>query len=175
MRNMKKILASLCALLLLGVVNATAQKVAVIDMEYILKAVPAYETANEQLSQLSKKWQKEVEAKLTEVQNMYKAYQTEQVFLSAEMKTQREETILAKEREANELKRKYFGADGDLFKKRESLMKPIQDEIYNALQEYSNEKGYQIILDKTSTVGMVFVAPKIDVSDDILAKLGYSK
>ncbi|MDO4190144.1 MAG: OmpH family outer membrane protein [Bacteroidales bacterium] len=172
---MKKVLVSLCALLLVGVMNTNAQKVAVIDMEYILKAVPAYETANEQLSQLSKKWQKEVEALLTEVQNMYKAYQTEQVFLSAEMKTQREEAILNKERQANDLKRKYFGADGDLFKKRESLMKPIQDEIYNALQEYCNEKGYQIILDKASTVGLIFVAPKIDVSDEVLVKLGYAK
>lgn len=172
---MKKILTALCILLLAGAMHLNAQKVAVVDMEYILRAVPAYETANEQLSQLSKKWQGEVETLLTEVQNMYKAYQTEQVFLSAEMKTQREEAILAKERQANELKRKYFGADGDLFKKRQSLMQPIQDEIYNAIQEYCNEKGYQIILDKASTVGLIFVAPKIDVSDDVLVKLGYAK
>lgn len=170
---MKKIIF---AMIMLGAcaVGAQAQKVAVIDMEYILKAVPAYETANEQLSQLSTKWQKEVEAILTEVQTMYKNYQTEQVFLSAEMKTKREEAIIAKEKEANELKRKYFGANGELFKKRESLMKPIQDEIYNALQQYCEEKGYQLILDKSSSMGLIFAAPKIDVSDEVLNKLGYS-
>ena len=152
-----------------------AQKFALIDMDYILKAVPAYETANEQLDQLSKKWQKEVETKLAEVQTMYKNYQTELVFMSADMKTKREEEIVAKEKEANELKRNYFGPQGELFKKRESLMKPIQEEIFTAVQTLANEKDYQLILDKSSNMSLIFASPKIDVSDAVLEKLGYSK
>lgn len=107
-----------------------AQKFALIDMEYILKNIPAYEMTNEQLSQVSKKWQNEVEAIQQEAQNMYKNYQSDLVFLSAEMKTKREEEIVKKEQEAQDLKRKYFGPEGELYKKRESLMKPIQDEVY---------------------------------------------
>ncbi|MDR0830451.1 MAG: OmpH family outer membrane protein, partial [Prevotellaceae bacterium] len=152
-----------------------AQKFAVVDMDYILKAIPAYESANDQLSQLSNKWQKEVEAMLTEVQTLYKNYQTELVFLSAEMKTKREEEIIAKEREANDLKKKYFGAEGELFKKREALIKPIQEEIYNGIQEMVNTKKYDLILDKNSNAGIIFAAPKLDISDEILQQLGYSQ
>jgi len=151
-----------------------AQKFAMVDMDYILKNIPSYESANDQLSQLSNRWQKEVEAKLAEIETMKKNYQTELVFLSAEMKTKREEEIIAKEREANELKRKYFGPEGELFKKREALVKPIQDEIYNAVQELCTSKGYQLILDKKSSSGIIFAAPKIDISDDVLKQLGYS-
>ena len=115
-------------------------------MEYILKNIPAYEMTNEQLSQVSKKWQNEVDALQQEAQNMYKTYQSDLVFLSAEMKTKREEEIVKKEQEAQDLKRKYFGADGELYKKRESLMKPIQDEIYNAVKEISEDKGYQLVI-----------------------------
>ncbi len=152
-----------------------AQKFALIDMEYIMKAIPSFESANDQLEQLSLKWQREVEAMLTEVQTMYKNYQTELVFLSDDMKTKREEEIIAKEQAANELKRKYFGPDGELYKKRESLMKPIQDEIYNAVQELCNEKGYQMIIDKSSDMSLIYASPKLDVSDELLNKLGYSK
>lgn len=154
---------------------ASAQKFALVDMDYILKAIPAYETANEQLDQLSKKWQKEVEAKISETQTLYKNYQTELVFLSDEMKAQREAEVVAKEKEANELKRKYFGVDGELYKKRESLMKPIHEEIFTAVQAVATEKGYQLIIDKSSDMSLVFAAPKIDVSDEVLEKLGYSK
>lgn len=171
---MKKILTTII-ICLSTIGMSQAQKFALVDMEYIMKAIPAYETANEQLTQLSKKWEKEVASKLTEVQTMYKNYQTEVVFLSEEMKKQREEDIIAKEKDANELKRKYFGAEGDLFKKRESLMKPIQEEIYNAVQTICNEKGYQMVLDKASSMNLIFAAPKLDISDDVLDKLGYSK
>ncbi len=153
----------------------SAQKYALVDMEYIMKNIPAYETANEQLNMVSKKWQKEVEAQLQEVQTMYKNYQTELVFLSEEMKVQREEEIVAKEKAANELKRKYFGQDGELFKKRESLIKPIQDEIYTAIQEIAKEKGYDMVLDKTTTISLIYSVPKLDISDMVLEKLGYSK
>jgi outer membrane protein len=144
-------------------------------MEYIMKNIPAYETASDQLTQISKKWQTEVEALNKEAETMYKNYQTELVFLSADMKTKRENEIVEKEKAAQDLKRKYFGADGELYKKRESLMKPIQDEIYNAIKTLSDEKGYQLVLDKTSGANIIFVSPKIDISDEVLAKLGYSK
>ena len=154
---------------------AKDEQVVLVDMDYIMNAIPAYETANEQLDQISKKWQKEVEAILIEVQTMYKNYQTELVFLSDEMKKKREDEIIAKEKEANDLKRKYFAPDGELFKKREALVKPIQDEIYNAVQEICEQYGYQVVLDKSSTNNLIFASPKIDISDELLEKLGYSK
>ena len=154
--------------------NAMAQKFALIDMEYILKNIPAYERANEQLNQVSKKWQAEVDALTQEAQTLYKNYQSEAVFLSNEQKTQREEAVVAKEKEAAELKRKYFGPEGELYKKRESLMTPIQDEIYNAVKDISDLKGYSLILDRASDAGIIYANPKIDISNEVLSKLGYN-
>lgn len=171
---MKRLFLISC-LLIVSAWAGTAQKFALIDMEYILKNIPAYEMTNEQLSQVSKKWQNEVEALQQEAQNMYKTYQSDLVFLSAEMKTKREEEIVKKEQEAQDLKRKYFGADGELYKKRESLMKPIQDEIYNAVKEISESRGYQLVVDRVSAMSVIFASPKIDISNEVLAKLGYSK
>ncbi|HIX22688.1 MAG: OmpH family outer membrane protein [Parabacteroides sp.] len=171
---MKKLFLISC-LLVVCAWMADAQKYALIDMEYILKNIPAYEMTNEQLSQVSKKWQNEVDALQQEAQNMYKTYQSDLVFLSAEMKTKREEEIVKKEQEAQDLKRKYFGADGELYKKRESLMKPIQDEIYNAVKEISEDKGYQLVIDRASAMSIIFASPKIDISNEVLVKLGYSK
>ena len=151
-----------------------AQKYALVDMEYILKNVPAYERANEQLNQISKKWESEVEAILTEVETMYKKYQSESVFLSDAQKQKTEEAIMAKEKEASDLKKKYFGSEGELFKKRQSLMAPIQDEIYNAVRDISDQKGYQLILDRASGGSIIYASPKIDISDEVLQKLGYS-
>ncbi len=174
-KNMKKIIG-LLLLLTLGVASTHAQKFALIDMEYILKNIPAYEMANEQLNNISKKWQAEVETLQQEAQNLYKSYQADLVFLSPEMKTKKEAEIVAKEQAAQDLKRKYFGVDGELFKKRESLVKPIQDEIFNALKEISEAKGYHMIIDRASSMSIViFASPKIDISDEVLAKLGYSK
>lgn len=161
-------------LLILVSANAMAQKFALVDMEYILKNVPAYERANEQLNQVSKKWQAEVDALTTEAQTLYKNYQSEAVFLSEEQKTKSEENIIAKEKEAAELKKKYFGPEGELYKKRESLMAPIQDEIYNAVKEISDQKGYSLVLDRASDSGIIFASPKIDISNEVLAKLGYA-
>ena len=163
---MKK-LTTLIAMSFMIVLAAQAQKYALIDMQYILKNIPAYETANEQLDIVSKKWQKEIETKRQEVEKLYKNYQTELVFLSDEMKIQREEEIVAKEREVNELKRKYFGQDGELFKKRESLLK--------AVQEVAQQKGYDMIIDRSSHMSLIYSASKLDVSDQVLEKLGYSK
>lgn len=171
---MKRLFLISC-LLIVSAWAGTAQKFALIDMEYILKNIPAYEMTNEQLSQVSKKWQNEIEALQQEAQNMYKTYQSDLVFLSAEMKTKREEEIVKKEQEAQDLKRKYFGADGELYKKRESLMKPIQDEIYNAVKEISESRGYQLVVDRASAMSVIFASPKIDISNEVLAKLGYSK
>ncbi len=171
---MKKIVISLC--LLAGIsFGLNAQKFAMVDMEYIMKNIPSYETANDQLNQISKKWQSEVDVQMQEVQKMYKNYQTELVFLSDDMKTKREEEIVTKEKSAQDLKRKYFGPDGELFKKRQSLMKPIQDEVYTAVQEISKEKDLELVFDKSSAISVIFTSAKLDVSDAVLQKLGYSK
>ena len=154
--------------------TASAQKFALVDMEYILKNIPGYERANEQLNQVSKRWQSEVDAIAQEAQTLYKNYQSEAVFLSEEQKSKKEEEIVAKEKEAGELKRKYFGPEGELFKKRESLMKPIQDEIYNAVKDIADNKGYSVVWDRASATSMIYASPKIDISNDILSKLGYS-
>ena len=152
-----------------------AQKFALIDMEYILRNIPAYEMTNEQLSQLSKKWQSEIDALQEEAQNMYKSYQSDLVFLSAEMKTKREEDIVLKEQEAMELKRQYFGSEGELYQKRASLIKPIQDEIYEAVKEIANDQGYQVVWDRASDMSIIFASPQIDISNEVLVKLGYSR
>ena len=155
-------------------ITANAQKYALIDMEYILKNVLAYERANEQLNQVSKKWQAEVEALNIEASTMYKNYQNEVVFLSQEQKKAKQEAIMNKEKEASELKQKYFGPEGELFKKREALMGPIQEEIYNAVKEVSDLRGYSLVLDRASNSGIIFGSPKIDISNEVLKKLGYS-
>ena len=169
---MKKIL--IIAVLAMTAMTAGAQKFALLDMEYILNNIPAYERANEQLNQVSKKWQAEVDAIINEASTMYKNYQNEVVFLSQEQKKERQEAIMNKEKEAGELKRKYFGPEGELFKKRESLMTPIQDEIYNAVKEISELRGYSLVLDRASDTGIIFGSPKIDISNEVLEKLGYS-
>ena len=171
--TMKKIM--FICLFALTALTASAQKFALLDMEYILKNIPAYERANEQLNQVSKKWQAEVEALNTDASTMYKNYQNELVFLSQEQKKARQEAIMKKEKEASDLKRKYFGPEGELFKKRESLMSPIQDEIYNTVKEISELRGYSLVLDRASeSAGIIFGSPKIDISNEVLQKLGYN-
>jgi len=165
----------LVAMVMLCTMATMAQKFALIDMEYILSNIPAYEMTNEQLSQLSKKWQGEIEALQQEAQNMYKSYQSDLVFLSEEMKSKRQEAIVMKEQDARELQRQYFGAEGELFQKRSSLMKPIQDEIYNAVKEIATDKGYDVVVDRPTAMSIIFASPKIDISNEVLIKLGYSK
>ena len=150
-----------------------AQKFALVDMEYILKNIPAYERANEQLTQVSNKWQAEVESLSTEAQTMYKNYQNEVVFLSAEQKKAKQDAIMQKEQAAAQLKQKYFGPEGELYKKRTALMTPIQDEIYNAVKDIADLHGYQLVLDRASDSGIIFGSPRIDISDEVLSKLGY--
>ena len=165
---MKKLI--LFAILAIASLTANAQKYALIDMEYVLKNIPAYERANEQLAQVSKKWQAEVEALNLEAKN----YQNEVVFLSQEQKKAKQEAIMQKEKEAAELKKKYFGPEGELFKKRESLMSPIQEEIYNAVKDIAELRGYSMVIDRASDNGIIFASPKIDISNEVLQKLGYS-
>ena len=172
---MKKIFATLL-LTLAFVAGAQAQKFALIDMEYIMSNVPAYERANEQLNQVSKKWQAEVEALDNEAKTLYRNYQNEAVFLSEAQKKQREESIVAKEKEAAELKKKYFSPQGELYKKRTSLLEPIQEEVYNAVKGVAQSRGFQLILDRASEgAGIIFASPNIDISNEVLSKLGYSK
>ena len=171
---MKKMIV-VALLLTLGAIGARAQKFALIDMEYILKNIPAYEMANEQLNSISKKWQVEVESVQQDAQNLYKTYQADLVFLSEEMKSKRANEVVAKEQEAQELKRKYFGTDGELFKKKESLLRPIHDEIYEAVKDISEKQGYAVVVDRASAMSIIYATPKIDISNDVLTKLGYSK
>ena len=171
--KMKKLV--ILAAMVLATSFASAQKFALVDMEYIMNNIPAYERANEQLNQQSKKWQAEVEALDNEAQNLYRTYQNEAVFLSETQKKEREQAIVAKEKEASELKKKYFGPEGELFKKRESLLQPIQDEVYNAIKSVADSRGFQMILDRASeTSGIIFASPAIDVSNEVLSRLGYN-
>lgn len=171
---MKKLLLTL-VLGIGAICFANAQKFALVDMEYILKNIPAYEMANEQLNQVSQRWEKEVTELAKEAETMFKNYQSDMVFLTDEQKKKREEEIVTKEKEVTDLRYKYFGPEGELYKKRQSLMQPIQEDIYNAIKKVAEEKGYQAIFDRASSQSIVFASPRIDISNEVLTKLGYSK
>jgi outer membrane protein len=169
---MKRIVVLFTGLILaLGI--ATAQKYAFVDTEYILNNIPNYKAAQEQLDKQSEEWQKEVEAKYTEIEKMYKDYQAERVLLAEDMRKQREEAIINKEKEAKELQKNYFGQEGALFKKRQELVEPIQDEIYDAIKDLATENGYAAIFDTSSGTSMIYTNPRYDISDEVLQKLGY--
>jgi len=173
MVNKKRlIMVMITFLIAFGTAFAKDQSVVYIDMQYILKNLPQYEQANEQLTMLSKRWQKEVDAVQQEARVMATNYQTEQIFLSENMRRQREEEIVKKEQEVLELKRKYFGQDGELYKKREALIKPIQDDIYNAIQDLANEKRIDVVKDRSADPSLIYMSSKLDVSDQVLQKLG---
>ena len=172
MKVMKKIIV-FTALVFLTTMVGFAQKFAFVDSEYIRKNIPKFNTAQEQLDQLSAQWEKEVADGYAEVEKMYKAYQNETILLSQDMKVKREEAIVAKEKEMKDLQNKYFGIDGDLFKKREELVKPIQDEILKAIKEISVDGSYAVIFDTATGGNILFANPKYDISDLVLEKLGY--
>ena len=170
---MKKFLSIIFAAVMgFGTAFAKDQSIAYIDMQYILKNLPQCEQANEQLTMLSKRWQKEIDAAQQEARVMATNYQTEQIFLSETMRAQREQEIVEKEQAVLELKRKYFGQEGELYKKREALIKPIQDEIYNAIQDLANEKRIDVVKDRSADPALIYMSSKLDVSDQILHKLG---
>lgn len=154
---------------------AQAQKFALVDMEYILSNMPSYEVANNQLEQLSQRYQKEVEALNREAETLYNNFKSQMPFLTDDQKKAQEEAIVAKEKEAAELRAKYFGPDGELYKKRQTLMEPIQEEVYNAIKKVSEERGYLCIFDRASSADIIFASPRIDISNEVLTKLGYSK
>ena len=172
---MKKIALIIVALLALAGFDASAQKFAMVDMEYILKNVPSYEMANEQLNQRSLRYQKEVEALGKEAENMYQQYLQDKPFLTDEASKLREQEIVAKEKAATELRYIYFGPEGELYQNRQSLLKPIQDDVYNAIKKVSEERGYQAVFDRASSSEIIYASPRIDISNEVLAKLGYSK
>ena len=172
---MKKLALLVIAVITAGFIQVSAQKFALVDMEYVLKNIPAYEMANEQLNQVSQRWQREDDDLKKEADNLYKNYQADMVFLTDEQKKKKEAEIVAKEKEATNLNYKYFGPQGELFKKRQSLLKPIQDDVYNAVKKVSEERGVQVIFDRASSQSIVYASPRIDVSNEVLAKLGYSK
>jgi outer membrane protein len=169
---MKKIVF-ITVLLVLSSAAAIAQKYAFVDSDYIRKNIPAFTAAQEQLDKLSKQWEKEVADGYAVVEQMYKSYQNETVLLSQDMKTKREEAIIAKEKEMKDLQNKYFGMEGDLFKKREELVKPIQDEILKAIKEIAVDGSYAVIFDTAAGGNILFANPKYDISDQVLEKLGY--
>lgn len=152
---------------------AVAQKYALVDMEYILKNIPDYEMMNEQLDAVSKKWGEEVKKLQFDAETMYKKYQSDLVYLSAAQKKEREDAIVKKEQEATELQTKYFGPEGELYKKRNELMKPIQDEIWNVIKEIAKNNNFYLVLDR-ATSGIIYANPGIDISDSVLKKLGYA-
>jgi len=169
---MRKI-SFIIGLLVLSSAMAVAQKYAFVDTEYIRKNIPAFTTAQEQLDNLSKQWEKEVADGYAIVEQMYKSYQNEAPLLSQDMKVKREEAIINKEKEMKELQNKYFGMEGDLFKKREELVKPIQDEILKAIKDIAVEGSYAVILDSAAGGNILFANPKFDISDQVLEKLGF--
>lgn len=169
---MKKILTLAIVAIVLSA-SAYAQKFAFVDSEYILKNIPSYEAAQDELNNLSENWEAEVQEEYQAIEEMYKSYKAERVLLSEEMRQKREEEIIEREKAVKELQQKYFGPEGELFQKREELVKPIQDAIYEAVKELTAEGGYAIIFDTASGASILYSNPRFDKSDEILQKLGY--
>ena len=169
---MKKIILFL-GIVFLAAGLGLAQKYAFVDTEYILNRIPSYKAAQDQLDKLAGDWQEEVETAYEEIELMYKNFQAEKVLLTEEMRIQREEEIISSEKQVKALQQKYFGRDGNLFVKRQELIKPIQDELYRAVKEIAVEGNYAVIFDTASGANMLYTNPKYDKSDDVLEKLGY--
>ena len=169
---MKKLLI-ISSLILLGFTGLYSQKYAFVDTDYILGNIPSYKAAQEQIDKQSKEWQNEIELKFTDIEKMYNDFQAEKILLTDDLKQKRENEIRQKEKAARDLQKKYFGPEGDLFKKREELIKPIQDEVYNAVKTIALEGNYAVIFDTSSGPSILFSDPKYDKSDEVLQKLGY--
>ena len=151
-----------------------AQKYALIDTEYILNNIQEYQDANKQLQDVTQKYQEEIDAATQGVKKLYDSYQAKLSTFSATQKTQKEDEIIAKEKEVAELQRKYFGPEGELAKLRNQLITPIQDDIYEVVKEISQEKGYDLVIDRATAIGVIFANPRIDISDEVLDRLGDS-
>ncbi|MDP4148981.1 MAG: OmpH family outer membrane protein [Bacteroidota bacterium] len=168
---MKKSSFVVCCLLVLAF-TAQAQQYAVVDTKYILDKMPEYKEAQKQLDLISVQWQKEIDDKQAALDKMYKDYDAEQVMLSDDLKKKRQDELFNKEKEVRDLQRKRFGYEGDLFKKRQELVKPIQDKVYNAIQQIAVNRMYDFILDKSEGITVIFADPKLDKSEDVLKALG---
>jgi len=155
-----------------AIFNSSAQRYAVIDSKYILQKLPEYRSAQQRLDQFSDQWQQEIDKKSTDLDRMYKNFDAEQVMLSDELKKKREDELYNKEKELKDLQKKRYGYEGDIFKKRQELIKPIQDKVYNAIQRLAVAKSYDFILDKSEGITVIFADPKLDKSDDVLRELG---
>ncbi|WP_118974217.1 OmpH family outer membrane protein [Taibaiella koreensis] len=164
---MKKILLAMSLVLMTGLA-ARAQRYCVIDSKYMLEKIPDYNNAQKQLDAASQGWQKEVDAKMQNIDQMYKSYQAERPMLSEDARKKREDEIVAKEKEAKDLQKKYFGYEGEVFKKRQSLVKPIQDKVYNAVQQYAQSRSFDMVYDKAGGITIFYADPKLDKSDEIL-------
>jgi outer membrane protein len=154
-------------------ISGFSQRYAYVDTEYILKNIPAYSAAQEQLDNLAVEWQKEIEEVYAQIDKMYKDFQAEKVLLTEEMRTKRENAIIEKEKEAKKIQKQYFGAEGELYKKRQELIKPVQDDIFNTVKEIAAEGNYALIFDTAGNMSMLYTDPKYDKSDEVLEKLGY--
>ena len=169
---MKKALLILVSFLLLSV-GSYAQKFAYVDTDYILNNIPEFNQAQDKLDEISKQWQTEIEGIYAEVDKMYRDYQTQEVLLTDEMKKKREEAIIAKEKSAKDLQKKRFGPEGDLYGKRQELIQPIQDKVYDAIQQLAANSKYAVIFDSSSDLIMLYSNPNLDKSDKILDNMGY--
>ena len=171
--SVKKTLTGLAILLiLLAGSKSFAQRNAFVDTQYIMNNIPEYKDAQDELDALSKKWQKEIESKFVEVESMYKKYQAESVLLPDDVKVKREDEIVSKEKDVKELQKKYFGSDGDLYKKRQELIQPIQEKVYNAIETVATTKNYSFVFDKSGGITLLYGDPKFDISDEVLDEVG---
>ncbi|MEO6188075.1 MAG: OmpH family outer membrane protein [Ginsengibacter sp.] len=168
---MKNSLITFISLLLFSA-NVFAQRYAVIDTKYILEKIPEYKSSQEKIDQFSAMWQQEIDKQAADLDKMYKDYDAEKVMLNDDLKKKREDQLFNKDKALRDLQRKHFGFEGDLFKKREQLIKPIQDRVYNAIQKLAASKLYDFILDKSEGITVIFADPKLDKSDDVLKELG---
>ena len=168
---MKKLWLVVCTIFVFAI-GAIAQRYAIVDTKYILDKIPDYQEAQKKLDEFSVQWQKEIDTKQTELDRMYKNFEAEQVLLSDELKKKREDELFVREKELRELQRKRFGFEGDLFRRRQDLVKPIQDRVYNAIQKIAVNRQYDFILDKSEGITIIFADPKLDRSEDVLRELG---
>jgi outer membrane protein len=169
---MIKKITTLALLFTLSGAAVFAQKIGIIDTRYILDKLPEYKEAQKKLDLFSEQWQKEIDLKNSELEKMYRDFEAEQVMLSDELKKKREDQLFNKEKELRDLQKKRFGFEGDLFKKRQELVKPIQDKVYTAVQKIAQQRGYELILDKSEGITVIFADPKLDRSEDVLRELG---
>ena len=168
----KKLILSTVFFAAIILTTASAQRYAVIDSKYILDKLPEYKSAQQKLDQFSEQWQQEIDKKSADLDKMYKDYDAEQVMLSDELKKKREDELFNREKELRDLQKKRFGYEGDIFKKRQELIKPVQDKVYNAVQKVAVAKLYDFILDKSEGITVIFADPKLDKSDDVLREMG---